>query len=109
MDTLSITLTIIGLIVTVGIAILKRIRDGDLNHLNLLKEEFEGKLADLTKQTDRVYTSIQAKLDKEDHIRTLERLDKELASIRENQKHDLTRIEIKIDRVLDMIIKRNHE
>jgi ribosome-associated translation inhibitor RaiA len=69
-----------------------------------MKADSDSKLANLDRKIADVYTNVQAKLDKSEHQIALARIDKELESVRRDQKDDFARIEAKIDRVLDHII-----
>ena len=108
----GLVLSILSIATTIAIYILKRIREGDLEKIRLMKADSDNKIKHLSDQFAQlsislsdVYTSVQAKLDKQEHQIALARLDKEIDAIRRDNREDFGKIDIKLDRMMDLLIQ----
>ena len=65
----------------------------------------EHRVEALDKRIADVVQDVQTKLDKAEHQIAIERMDKELESVRRDSKEAVTRIEAKLDRLSDMLLE----
>jgi len=73
----------VGLVVVaIWTFVLQRIRAGDLEMMQGMKERMDS----LDRKIADVYTNVQAKLDKTDHQIALARIDKEISDLREDHR-----------------------
>jgi hypothetical protein len=60
----------------------------------------------LEKRMDELHSSVTAKLDKQEHQQTLQRIDRDMDQLRTDQNSRLDRFEAKIDKLIDWAMER---
>lgn len=90
-----IAISAVALVVVTGaIYVFQRLRSSDV-HL----------IKGLERQMNDLQTTVQDKLDKQDHQIALARLDRDMDQLRADQNNRLERFESKLDKLMDMVVE----